>query len=235
MNLEDIFDHYGHPDPAIISQLEKPGGVTLAYVGHAEITKALTEIDPLWTWEPLEIRDGRPVTHLHAGRIPRRNGDPILVDMVTMWGRLTLQGVTRIAVGSVEAHKPDLDKELVSDFLRNAAMRFGVALGLWMKDTGNVVSIRRDTPPDAPRSQQNPERHPASQVLRAKPATDAQKVTVGNMANERGYEITNERWASMSAQDASDLIAHLKTLPKVTKPKKESPAPAAPETDEEPF
>lgn len=139
MNLDEVFNTYGHPDPAIVSTIEK-NGVPLSYVGHAEITKALSEIDPLWTWEPVTGGDGLPVIRIQNGHIPRRDRDPILVDMATMWGRLTLCGVTRWAVGSVEAHKPDLDKELVSDFLRNAAMRFGVALGLWMKDTPTASS-----------------------------------------------------------------------------------------------
>lgn len=138
--LEEVFAHYGNPDPSIVSTLDK-NGVSLSYVGHGEITKALSEIDPQWTWEPVLGADGMPAIRIQNGKIPRRDKDPILVDMATMWGRLTLNGVTRWAVGSVEAHKPDLDKELVSDFLRNAAMRFGVALGLWIKDstpTGNT-------------------------------------------------------------------------------------------------
>lgn len=137
MNLDEVFDRYGHPDPATVSVLDK-NGVQLSYVGHAEITKALSEIDPHWTWEPVLGSDGLPAIRIQHGHIPRRDREPISVDMATMWGRLTLCGVTRWAVGSVEAHKPDLDKELVSDFLRNAAMRFGVALSLWMKDTGQT-------------------------------------------------------------------------------------------------
>lgn len=137
MNLDQVFEQYGHPDPATVSILDK-NGVQLSYVGHAEITRALSEIDPNWTWEPVLGADGLPAIRIQHGQIPRRDREPILVDMATMWGRLTLCGVTRWAVGSVEAHKPDLDKELVSDFLRNAAMRFGVALSLWMKDTGNA-------------------------------------------------------------------------------------------------
>lgn len=145
MNLADVFTHYGHPDPSIVSILDK-NGVSLSYVGHAEITKALSEIDPEWTWEPVVGADGLPAIRLQHGKIMRRDKDPIIVDMATMWGRLTLNGVTRWAVGSVEAHKPDLDKELVSDFLRNAAMRFGVALGLWMKDsTPAPVAASRTT------------------------------------------------------------------------------------------
>ena len=49
MNLDEVYGRYGHPDPATISVLNK-NGVDLAYVGHAEITKALSEIDAHWTW-----------------------------------------------------------------------------------------------------------------------------------------------------------------------------------------
>ena len=144
IELSDIFDRYGYPDPSIVSVLDK-NGVSLSYVGHAEITKALSEIDPFWTWEPVLGADGLPAIRIQNGHIPRRDREPIIVDMATMWGRLTLNGITRWAVGSVEAHKPDLDKELVSDFLRNAAMRFGVALGLWMKTPTPPTTQQRTT------------------------------------------------------------------------------------------
>ena len=121
---------YAVPDKKIIGKLEK-GGAQLDFVGHADITRILIEIDPMWTWEPCDWVDGRPAIHVHKGHVPRRNQEPIEVNMATMWGKLTVHGVTRVAVGSCEAHKPDLDKELVSDFLRNAAMRFGICLALW--------------------------------------------------------------------------------------------------------
>lgn len=133
MALENVYATYGVPDPHVVQYVDK-NGVSLAYVSHAQITKALCEIDPQWTWEPALGADGLPAIRIQNGEIRRRDKPPIVIDMATMWGRLTLCGVTRWAVGSVEAHKPDLDKELVSDFLRNAAMRFGVALALWMKD-----------------------------------------------------------------------------------------------------
>jgi hypothetical protein len=50
-----------------------------------------------------------------------------------MWGELTVLGQTRLGVGSARHDKPDLDKELIGDFLRNAAMRFGISLSLWSK------------------------------------------------------------------------------------------------------
>lgn len=46
-----------------------------------------------------------------------------------LWIRLTIAGVTRIGVGDGSSLK-----EIVGDAVRNAAMRFGVALDLWTKD-----------------------------------------------------------------------------------------------------
>lgn len=46
---------------------------------------------------------------------------------------MTLLGHRRYCVGSVEERKQDVGKELVSDAIRNGAMRFGVALHLWTK------------------------------------------------------------------------------------------------------
>ena len=129
--LGALADYYT-PDPETVSQIDK-NGVLLDYVGHAEITRILIEIDPEWTWEPVAWDNGRPATHLQIGKMKKRDGTTIEIPTVSMWGRLTLLGVTRPAVGSVEAHKADLDKELVSDFLRNAAMRFGISLALWAK------------------------------------------------------------------------------------------------------
>jgi uncharacterized protein YukE len=134
-----LIDHY-KPDPQTVSQIEK-NGVGLDYVGHAEITKILIEIDPEWSWQPVAWENGRPATHTQLGKITKRDGTVLEFPTVSMWGYLTLLGVTRVAVGSVEAHKADLDKELVSDFLRNAAMRFGIALALWTKGTSNLQQV----------------------------------------------------------------------------------------------
>ena len=119
MELQDIIKEYGVPDPSIVGKLPR-GGINLDFVGHAEITRILIDIDPLWNWSPVEIVNGRPA-------INETNG------MATMWGYLTINGKTMIGVGSVRSDKPDLDKELVGDFLRNASMRFGICLSLWSK------------------------------------------------------------------------------------------------------
>ena len=117
--LKLVLEKYGVPDPKIVGKLPK-GGIQLDFVGHADITKILLEIDPHWRWVPITWDNGRPAIHVENG-------------MATMWGELTLLGQARLGVGSVRADKPDLDKELVGDFLRNAAMRFGICLSLWTK------------------------------------------------------------------------------------------------------
>lgn len=117
--LFKVLHDYAVPDPKIVGKLPK-GGIQLDFVGHADITRILIEIDPCWRWVPIEWQNGRPLIHVENG-------------MATMWGELTLLGQARLGVGSCRADKPDLDKELVSDFLRNAAMRFGIALSLWTK------------------------------------------------------------------------------------------------------
>jgi hypothetical protein len=119
MELSEILTKYAVPDPKIVGKLPK-GGTSLDFVGHADINRILLEIDETWRWVPIAWKDGRPAIHIENG-------------MATMWGELTLLGQARLGVGSVRADKVDLDKELVGDFLRNAAMRFGICLSLWTK------------------------------------------------------------------------------------------------------
>lgn len=225
--LEDVYAKYGRPDPADVSKLPKRGAggetVYLDYVGHAAITRILLEIDPGYTWEPLEIVNGRPAVHIHAGSIPRRNADPIPVEMATLWGYLTLHGVRRLAVGSVEAHKPDLDKELVSDFLRNAAMRFGIALDLWAKDSASA-------PAEAARTRSNASKPPEGMPVPdggGRGATDAQKRALRAIAYEKGANLPD--LDRLSTREASAMIDDLKSRPN----KDRDATPVA--TDEDPF
>jgi len=141
--LAAIPANYGQPDPSTLAKLPKPmkkdaekgrcdvcGGyhglpaIHLDYMGHAEITLALIEIDPFWNWEPLAIDSdaGGPVIQVQGNRL-------------VMWAKLTVLGKSIIGVGTCEAGKGDPEKELIGDFLRNAAMRFGVATKLWSKAT----------------------------------------------------------------------------------------------------
>lgn len=125
--LADVLTKYAVPDPKIVSKLPK-GGMQLDFVGHADITRILIEIDPLWTWEPVAYTD--------AG-LP---GFEVVNGMAHMAGRMTVHGKTMLGIGSCQHNKPDLYKELVSDFLRNAAMRFGIGLSLWTKNEWEDLS-----------------------------------------------------------------------------------------------
>jgi hypothetical protein len=118
--LADVLTQYAVPDPKIVGKLPK-GGIQLDFVGHADITRILIEIDPLWSYEPCGWDNGRPAIHVENG-------------MATMWAYLIVHGKKMLGVGSVRADKQELDKELVGDFLRNAAMRFGISLSLWTKN-----------------------------------------------------------------------------------------------------
>lgn len=137
MKLEEIISKYGVPDPKIVGKLPK-GGMQLDFVGHADVTKMLIEIDPEWTWEPTAFdANGLPAYRVENG-------------MAHMAGWLTILGVRRLGIGSVMHNKPDLLKELISDFIRNASMRFGVCLSLWTKQEWDDVSYTSSTPAPKP-------------------------------------------------------------------------------------
>jgi len=93
--------------------------VHLDYVGHAQVTARLLDVDPEWSWEPLATDDvGLPAFDKSGG----------------LWIRLTVAGVTRLGYGDAQGKTgPNAVKEAIGDALRNAAMRFGVALDLWSK------------------------------------------------------------------------------------------------------
>lgn len=96
--------------------------IHLDYVGHAAVTDRLLQVDPAWSWEPVSVgADGAPSIQT-GGR------DAVL------WIRLTVCDVTRPGVGIAPVGAFELEKQLISDALRNAAMRFGVALDLWSKE-----------------------------------------------------------------------------------------------------
>lgn len=97
--------------------------IHLDYVGHADVTRRLLETDPAWSWDPAaEDEHGLPLLDTDD------KGNP-----VGMWIKLTVLGVTRRGYGSCPSGQNDAVKVLIGDALRNAAMRFGVALDLWAK------------------------------------------------------------------------------------------------------
>lgn len=94
----------------------------LDYVGHAAATHRLLDADLNWSWEPLALdADGLPKFDPSGG----------------LWIRLTVCGTSRLGYGNADK-KAQMDagsreKEVIGDAIRNAAMRFGLALDLWSK------------------------------------------------------------------------------------------------------
>ena len=134
--LLEVLNKYAVPDPKIVGKLPK-GGVQLDFVGHADITRILIEIDPHWRLVPIAWENGRPACN-------------IVNDMATMWFELTLLGTSRLAIGTAKANAFDLDKQLYGDALRNGAMRFGISLNLWTKNEWE--DLDHNPAPSKPRS-----------------------------------------------------------------------------------
>jgi hypothetical protein len=91
----------------------------LDYVGHAAITARLLDVDPFYNYEPYAV-DAR--------------GLPVVDEYGGMWMKLTVCGVTRLGYGdATNQQNGSAVKERIGDCLRNAGMRFGMALELWHK------------------------------------------------------------------------------------------------------
>lgn len=115
------------------------------YVGHANVTDRLLEVDPEWTWQPqatdpdpellkAAIATGNPeIVQKVIGNAPPRFGRDRYGNPVSLWIYLTIGGATKPGVGSVPSNQFDAEKVLIGDALRNAALRFGVALDQWVK------------------------------------------------------------------------------------------------------
>ena len=101
------------------------GGIQLDYVSHAWVTDRLLEVDPTWTWKPLAFDvDGLPKFDGNGG----------------LWIELTVCGVTRLGYGEPQGRdKFDQTKGAIGNALRNAAMRFGVALDLWAREVPSAA------------------------------------------------------------------------------------------------
>jgi hypothetical protein len=128
-------------------QKHSTGAIHLDYVGHADTTDRLLQADPYWTWEPV----ARDVDKdLLAAAIA--TGDKAIVDALIehsppkpdayggLWIKMTVhdgdgEQVTRLGYGDAQGKPagPNAVKEVIGDAIRNAAMRFGVALDLWSK------------------------------------------------------------------------------------------------------
>lgn len=205
-----------------IGKLPK-GGAQLDYVGHAAVTDRLLAVDAEWSWEPVAwAEDGGPLIRYGAKE-------------ASLWIRLTVCGVTRIGVGICPASAFELEKQLVSDALRNAAMRFGVALDLWSRqplldDVGTVAPAAK--PSRAKPSKSAPAPAPAP-VEPSDPAAlvdeeliDSVKSAVAALDDDARAEF--DRWKKSrryawpwSIDDCLEMLTHLSLVPNPSDPMEE--------------
>lgn len=110
-----------------------PKVIHLDYVGHAALTARLLDVDPEWNWEPLALNE---------------MGLPALDEDRLLWIKLTVCGLTRIGCGDAgNKTGGDAMKERIGDALRNAGMRFGLALDLWHKEGDLTAGESFEEPP----------------------------------------------------------------------------------------
>lgn len=123
--------------------------ICLKYIGHAEATNRLLNVDPFWDWEPLAFDQlGLPQYDGNRG----------------MWIRLTVCGVTRIGYGDATGKDgANAVKEIIGDAIRNAGMRFGMALNLWTSSELQILEPGVELAPElaaelgGPTSESRPE------------------------------------------------------------------------------
>ena len=101
-------------------------GRSISYLNHAIVTDRLIQVDPNWSWEPMGFN---------------LDGTPVIDGVGGLWIRLTICESTRIGYGASDAHQKGADaiKSAISDAIKNAAMRFGVALDLWGVDASALA------------------------------------------------------------------------------------------------
>lgn len=108
--------------------------IHIDFVGHAHVTERLLNVDPNWNWEPVAL----------SGQ-----GLPQFDDKGGLWIRLTIGGLTRFGYG--DGAGADAVKIAISDAIKNAAMRFGIALDLWKKEpTPDVPDRQVERPQQTP-------------------------------------------------------------------------------------
>lgn len=167
--------------------------VILDYVSHADVTDRLLECDPTWTWEPVSYdSNGQPVV------------DQGHSDVLGLWIRLTVCGVTRLGYGTARRDARDPIKELIGDAIRNAAMRFGVALQCWMReDTAPAApgeGAYRNANASPPPVQNRPATQPARQAANAPSQPKPQPPPSKDMVEVLGVMVHPFDWEAIRTQ-----------------------------------
>lgn len=183
--------------------------IHLDYVGHANCTDRLLDVDPLWDWEPLAYTEA---------------GLPLFDKVGGLWIRLTICGVTRLGYG--DGNSP---KEIIGDAIRNAAMRFGVALDLWAKinlheernpgDGPTPTQGRRPNATGPAGAARQGESQSQQDVHQAPSANQDALDSLGSVCDENGYDRRTMRdrytaWVgNLAASDTKIVVTDLLDAP----------------------
>lgn len=155
--------------------------VHLDFVGHAAVTDRLLTVDPHWTWRPFNSDE------IAALPPALREGG--------LWIWLTVCGVTKPGFGDAEGKRGgNAIKEMISDALRNASMRFGVALDLWAKENLHEFA----------QSLQEVEPRPAAQQVDTPPPT-ADNPTPGKRMTAKQRSLMFALFAQKGIAEADQL------------------------------
>jgi hypothetical protein len=188
------------------------GYAKLDYVSHAWVTDRLLQVDPEWTWKPLAFDD---------------QGLPLFDENGGLWIELTIAGVTRYGYGEPQGRdRFDSKKGAIGNALRNAAMRFGVALDLWAKESGENGSKARTEPTKATPVDSDPWGEKAPRVAGDRPGTSFSAELMTEPQRKAIYAICKESVdvvvknfkasqgigteTKLSKRDASKLIETIK-------------------------
>lgn len=149
------------------------------FVGHADVTARLLDVDPEWDWEPLAFDSfGLPAFDEYGG----------------LWIKLTIGPKTRIGYGHADGKKGgDAVKEAIGDAIKTTAMRFGVALQLWQKSKDEAVAAD-----DVPARQVE---RPAQTVEERKKELRSQIVTVSKRRGRHKVEEIEDHFTAWSGKD----------------------------------
>lgn len=166
-----------------------PEHIHLDFVGHGHVTERLLQVDPSWSWEPMATD---------------ANGMPLLDQNGGLWIRLTVNGVTRPGYGdATNMSGSSAVKEAIGDALRNAAMRFGVALDLWMKETA--------TAPAAEQTEREPEQEPTAADVRRMVLAEHRRLGGGVSEAETAF-VEWSQGTSIGQAEPGQLLRYLKVV-----------------------
>jgi len=181
------------------------GAVHLDYVGHAAATDRLLDADERWGWEP--VAD------------PASLGLPMVPG--GMWIKLTVDGHSRYGFGCADGKTGgDAIKEIIGDAIRNAGMRFGMALDLWHK--GDLHGDDEASAEPQAKKQEGPERVTPEQELMLddkmrEAGVDPVKFLRGGAGVSKSSELPAEKFPE-SMKALSDILAKANQQPRPRNP-----------------